>query len=226
MISFAAHRQRMVQIQLAARGVRSEAVLRAMGEVPRERFVPEQYQRAAYDDMPLPIEAGQTISQPFIVAAMIEAAEIKTTDRVLEIGAGSGYAAAVMSRIASSVIAIERHRELADTAAARLRELRYDNIEIRCADGTKGWPEAAPYDAIVASAGAPAIPQALKEQLDIGGRLVIPVGSPTEGQRLVKLTRESATALTEEDLGGVAFVPLIGVQGWREDDDGRFYRTH
>jgi protein-L-isoaspartate(D-aspartate) O-methyltransferase len=225
MTSFAADRQRMVQVQIAARGVRDEAVLRAMGEVPRERFVSEEYLRYAYDDCPLPIASGQTISQPFIVAAMIEAAEVKPTDRVLEIGAGSGYAAAVLSRIARNVIAIERHQGLADTGAQRMRELGYDNVQVICADGSQGWLESAPYDAIIASAGAPAIPQALKEQLDLGGRLVIPVGAAEEGQRLIKLRRESATTLIEEDLGGVAFVPMIGVQGWREED-GRLYRTH
>src|SRR5690606_24816348 len=150
----------------------------------------------------------QTISQPFIVAAMIEAAEVKPSDRVLEIGAGSGYAAAVLSRIARNVIAIERHQGLADTGAQRMRELGYDNVQVICADGSQGWLESAPYDAIIASAGAPAIPQALKEQLDLGGRLVIPVGAAEEGQRLIKLRRESATTLIEEDLGGVAFVPM------------------
>lgn len=224
MEDYAVARHMMVQNQLARRGVRSEAVLRAMGEVPRERFVPVEQARYAYQDCPLPIEAGQTISQPFIVAAMIEAGEIAPADRVLEVGAGSGYAAAVMSRIAKQVIAIERHRELADLAAARMRDLEYENVEVHFADGSKGWPGAAPYDVIIASAGAPAVPQALKEQLDIGGRLVIPVGSADGGQRLIKLKRENATTLVEEDLGGVAFVPLIGVQGWKEED-GRLYPT-
>lgn len=223
MASFAADRQRMVQVQIAARGVRDPGVLKAMGEVPRERFVPEEYLRYAYDDCPLPIGAGQTISQPFIVAVMIEAAEVKPGDRVLEIGAGSGYAAAVLSRIAASVVAIERRADLAEAAGRRMRELGYDNVEVICADGSAGYPGGAPYDAIIASAGAPAIPQALKEQLDLGGRLVIPVGSAEDGQRLVKLRRDSATTLIEEDLGAVAFVPMIGVQGWREDD---VYRTH
>jgi protein-L-isoaspartate(D-aspartate) O-methyltransferase len=210
-------RERMIERQLAGRGVASAEVLAAMREVPREAFVPREFADHAYEDRPLPIEAGQTISQPFMVAAMIEAAALTAEDRVLEIGAGSGYAAAVMSRIAARVYGIERHRELVNAAEARLRRLGYDNVEIHVGDGTHGWPDAAPFDAIVASAGGPFIPQGLKEQLDIGGRLVMPVGDAPNAQRLIKLTRESATLLLEEDLGGVAFVPLIGAHGWKED---------
>ena len=214
----------MVDEQLARRGVRDARVLVAMRETPREAFVPELLKSRAYDDGPLPIEAGQTISQPYVVALMIEAAELTADDRVLEIGAGSGYAAAVMSRIAAQVYAIERHGELAESAAARIQRLGYDNVELRAGDGTHGWPERAPFDAIVASAGAPAIPHALKEQLDIGGRLVMPVGDTPRLQTLLKVRRTSATTFVEEDLGAVAFVPMIGEHGWREEDDFRSRR--
>jgi protein-L-isoaspartate(D-aspartate) O-methyltransferase len=167
----------------------------------------------------LPIEAGQTISQPYVVALMLDAAELSSRDRVLEIGAGSGYAAAVMSRIAAQVFAIERHAELVELAGARFKRLGYANIELRAGDGTQGWPEAAPFDVIIASAGGPAIPQALKQQLAIGGRLVMPVGDSPRSQRLIKVRRAGADAFAEEDLGPVAFVPLIGAHGWREDQD-------
>src|SRR2546423_10838543 len=169
MLDWTRQRERMVQRQVARRGVRDVRVLEAMREVPREAFVAEGMREFAYEDSPLPIEAGQTISQPYIVAAMIEAAEIQPGDRVLEIGAGSGYAAAVMSRIAERVYTIERHATLSRTAAARLKRLGYDNVEIRTGDGTRGWPEAAPFDAILVAAGGPAIPQTLKDQLDLGG---------------------------------------------------------
>lgn len=217
MMSYAKARARMVERQLMARGIRAPGVLQAMREVPREAFVPEMFAERAYDDHPLPIEAGQTISQPFMVAVMVEAAGISNEDRVLEIGAGSGYAAAVMSRIAARVYAIERHPELARLAADRMTRLGYDNVEIRAGDGTHGWAEAAPFDVIIASAGAPHVPEPLKDQLDIGGRLVIPVGV-RGAQRLVRLVRESATLLHEHDLGDVVFVPLIGAHGWKDED--------
>jgi protein-L-isoaspartate(D-aspartate) O-methyltransferase len=221
MFDHAAARAQMVDRQIARRGLTDARVLAAMREVPREMFVPESLAAHAYDDGPLPIEAGQTISQPFVVAIMIEAAEIAPGDRVLEIGAGSGYAAAVMSRIAAQVYAIERHASLADSAAARLQQLGYANVEVRAGDGTHGWPEAAPFDAIIASAGGPAIPQALKEQLDLGGHLVMPVGDSPRVQRLIKVTRAGANLFVEEDLGAVAFVPLIGAHGWKEEDDSQ-----
>ena len=210
-------RDQMVRHQLERRGIASTAVLDAMREVPREAFVASHLAQHAYEDRPLRIEANQTISQPFMVAAMIEAAELKREDIVLEIGAGSGYAAAVMSRIAARVYGVERHAELVQSATARLNALGYDNIELHTGDGTEGWMDKAPFDAIIASAGAPYVPQALKEQLEIGGRLIIPVGDTRHDQRLIKITRESATLLSEEDLGGVAFVPLIGAHGWKED---------
>jgi len=209
-------RKSMVDSQIAARGVNDTAILAAMREVPRERFVPDPLGEFAYEDTPLPIEAGQTISQPYIVAHMIEAAGIKAGDRILEIGAGSGYAAAVMSRIARQVFAIERHSELAQLARARMDALGYGNVEIRTGDGTHGWPEQAPFDAILIAAGGPAVPQPLCHQLDIGGRLVMPVGDADQ-QRLVRITRRAETEFDEEDLGDVRFVPLIGAHGWAED---------
>ena len=210
-------RNRMVDIHIARRGVRDRNVLEAMREVPREKFVAPGFEEFAYEDGPLPIGAGQTISQPYIVALMIEAAEVKPGDRVLEVGAGSGYAAAVASRIAKRVHAIERHAELGEAARRRFDDLGYDNIELGIGDGTKGWPEAAPFDAILVAAGGPTAPQALKDQLDVGGRLVIPVGDEPRLQRLLKITRVSGTTFEEEDLGGVMFVPLVGEQGWAEN---------
>lgn len=200
----------MVENQIAARGVRDQRVLDAMGSVPREWFVDENLRDRAYDDAPLPIGEGQTISQPFIVAFMIEAARIGSGDRVLEIGAGCGYAAAIISRIAARVYAIERHASLGNAAAARLRSLGYDNVELRVGDGTKGWPEAAPFDAIVISAGGPSVPRALKDQLAPDGVLVMPVGRDGGSQRLLRLQRRADGGFGREDLGGVAFVPLVG----------------
>jgi protein-L-isoaspartate(D-aspartate) O-methyltransferase len=219
MLDLLRERRKMVDRQIARRGVSDKRVLDAMRQAPREAFVPEEYRDFAYDDTPLPIGAGQTISQPFIVAMMIEAAEVSPGERVLEIGAGSGYAAAVLSRIAANVYAIERHSDLAERAAERLARLGYDNVEVRAGDGTQGWPDAAPFDAILASAGGPAIPQTLKDQLGIGGHLVMPVGHTLREQRLMKVTRRSATSFEVEDLGGVVFVPLIGVHGWPQEDD-------
>lgn len=215
-----AARARMVERQLAARDVRAPEVLAAMGEVPREAFVSEAMAEFAYEDSPLPIEAGQTISQPYIVGLMVQAAELRPGDRVLEIGAGSGYAAAVMSRIAAHVYAIERHAELSDLARRRLDRLGYHNVEIRTGDGSRGWPDQAPFDAILAAAGGPEVPDVLRRQLAIGGRLVMPVGSTPRQQTLVKLTRLGEDEYREEDLGGVKFVPLIGEHGWAEDERG------
>lgn len=208
----------MVENQITRRGVRDENVLRAMRRVPRERFVPADLLAHAYEDSPLPIGEGQTISQPYIVAVMLEAAAIAPGDSVLEVGAGSGYAAAVISLMAATVRAIERHGGLARSAAQRLHVLGYRNIEVREGDGTRGWPEAAPFDAIVVAAGGPDVPPALKSQLAIGGRLIMPVGD-ADRQRLVKVTRRGEDAYDEVGLGTVSFVPLIGEQGW--DGDGR-----
>ncbi len=203
----------MVARHLGARGISDPQVLRAMGEVPREAFVSEPLAEFAYEDAPLPIEAGQTISQPYIVARMVELAELRPGDNVLEVGAGSGYAAAVMGRIADKVYAIERHEELARLAQAREAKLGYDNVEIICADGTKGWPEAAPFDAIMVSAGGPKIPETLKQQLAVGGRLVIPVGREIH-QTLMLVRRTGEDTFEQEDHGAVTFVPLIGEEGW------------
>jgi protein-L-isoaspartate(D-aspartate) O-methyltransferase len=207
----------MVELQIAGRGVRDTQVLNAMRAVPREAFVSAGLEEFAYEDGPLPIGEGQTISQPYMVALMIEAAEVSPGDRVLEVGAGSGYAAAVLSRIAARVHAIERHATLAQEAQERFQKLGYDNIELRVGDGTLGWPENAPFDAILVAASGPEIPESLKAQLAIGGRLVIPVGGQTWRQSLRKITRTGEQAYEEENLGGVAFVPLVGEQGWAED---------
>jgi protein-L-isoaspartate(D-aspartate) O-methyltransferase len=203
----------MVARQLEARGIADRSVVDAMGQVPREAFVSAPLTEFAYEDSALPIEAGQTISQPYIVARMVELAELKPGDKVLEVGAGSGYAAAVMSRIAGEVYAIERHEELATQARAREDRLGYHNVAIICADGTKGWPDAAPFDAIIVSAGGPKVPEALKRQLKIGGRLVIPVGRDLH-QKLMLVRRTGETTYEEEDHGFVTFVPLIGEEGW------------
>ncbi|HEX8375969.1 MAG TPA: protein-L-isoaspartate(D-aspartate) O-methyltransferase [Geminicoccaceae bacterium] len=217
MPDFSRERDRMVDVQIARRGVRDRHVLDAMRAVPREAFVEPGLAEFAYADGPLPIGEGQAIPRPYVVALMAEAAEAKPGERVLEVGAGSGYAAAVMSRIAARVHAVERHAALADDARRRLSGLGYDNIELRVGDGTLGWPEAAPFDAILVAAGGPEVPPALKEQLAIGGRLVVPVGGEDDGQTLLKITRTGAAAYEKENLGDLAFVPLIGEQGWAED---------
>ena len=206
----------MVEKQIAERGVKHQAVLAAMRAVPREMFVPEAAVEFAYEDGPLDIEAGQTISQPYVVALMAAALELSPRDRVLEIGAGSGYAAAVLSRVAAEVYAVERHAVLVDLARRRMKDLGYDNVHIFQGDGTLGCPEHAPYDAIVVSAGGPSVPDALRAQLVIGGRLVIPVGATPPEQELVCVTRTGEHEYGQEDLGGVRFVPLIGVQGWED----------
>ena len=216
MTDFAAQRERMVERQVAARGLSNLHLLRAMREVPREMFVSAALAGQAYDDMPLPIEAGQTISQPYIVAVMIEAAAIAPGGKVLEIGAGSGYAAAVIGRIADRVIAIERHAELAALAEARMRRLGYDNVRIVEGDGSAGLPDEAPFDAILAAASGSHVPESLKRQLAIGGTLVMPIGEPGAVQSLVAVTRTAEEAWQKQDLGAVRFVPLIGAQGWSE----------
>ena len=213
MADMKARRDAMVDYQVAARGVRDPRVLHAMREVPRERFVPEPLAEFAYEDTPLPIEAEQTISQPYIVALMLEAAGIHPDDRVLEIGVGSGYAAAVMSRIARRVHAIDRHEELTELARSRMTALGYDNVVIRSGDGTQGWPENAPFDVILVAAGGPAVPKPLREQLALDGRLVVPVGDAEE-QRLMRVTRIDEESYVEDDLGAVRFVPLVGAHGW------------
>ena len=217
MPDFAKLRERMVERQIEARGVTDPLILAAFREVPREAFVDKGQRQWAYDDHPLPIEAGQTISQPYIVALMIEAAEIAPGDIVLEVGAGSGYAAAVMSRIARSVVGIERQHDLVQSARERLHRLGYDNVSIVEGDGTRGWPDDAPFDAILAAATGSHVPRPLVDQLAPGGRLVMPIGEPGEVQDLIKVVKRPDGSLVEENLGGVRFVPLIGEEGWRED---------
>lgn len=204
----------MVEQQIRRRGIHNPALLSAMLEVPRERFVSDEYIASAYDDTALPIPAGQTISQPYVVALMIQALQLSSDDRILEVGSGSGYAAAVLSHIAAEVYAVERHKELVAYAQKRLSALEYDNVHVRHADGTMGWPEHAPYDGILVSASGPRVPQPLREQLAVGGRLVMPIGQARGMQTLVRLTRTGEEQFEEKDLGGVRFVPLIGEQGW------------
>ena len=211
--SCAARRAQMVERNIAGRGVRDELVLDAMRGVPRELFLPNSLREFAYEDSPLPIAGEQTISQPYIVAFMVEALMLKGGEKVLEIGAGSGYAAAVLSKIAAHVYTVERLGQLAETAAATLAELGYDNVHVLHGDGTRGWPEHAPYDAIVV-AGGPQVPESLKEQLKIGGRLVIPVGADQRAQELVRVVRISKDEYRSEDIADVRFVPLIGEEGW------------
>ena len=210
-------RKQMIDYQLAARGLHDKAVLDAVNAVPREEFVPTDLVEFAYSDSPLPIEASQTISQPYIVALMTAALELKPGERVLEVGTGSGYAAAVLAEIANEVYTIERHKILADTARARLEDLGYKNIKVLYGDGTLGWPEYAPFDAIIVAAGGPEVPETLKQQLAIGGRLVIPVGSSLRTQKLLRVRRISEDEYQEEDLGSVRFVPLIGAAGWEDE---------
>ncbi len=212
-------RRRMVRRQIAGRGIADRRVLAAMEKVPREAFLPEAMQEFAYEDTPLPIEEGQTMSQPYIVARMAEAADVSPVDRVLEIGAGSGYAAAVLGELAGRVFTIERHPALADLARARLRQLGYDNVEVRTGDGTLGWPEQAPFDAIIATAGGPRVPDTWRAQLAVDGRLVMPVGATPTHQRLIRLTRTGPETWHEEEIEEVRFVPLIGEQGWSEEHE-------
>jgi protein-L-isoaspartate(D-aspartate) O-methyltransferase len=182
--------------------------------VPREQFVSADYAGYAYQDSPLPIESGQTISQPYIVALTIYAAGIGPGDKVLEVGAGSGYAAAVIGQIAGEIVAIERHHELVELARQRMKRLGYGNVQIFEGDGTLGWPLEAPFDAIVAAASGSHVPQSWIAQLKLGGRIVMPLGSPHGVQSLVKVTKQGDGTLIQEDLGGVRFVPLIGAEGF------------
>ncbi|MEA3042048.1 MAG: hypothetical protein QOC65_1537 [Sphingomonadales bacterium] len=222
MPGFAEQRERMIERQIAGRGIRDERILSAFRAVPREAFVGEDARASAYEDSPLPIEADQTISQPYIVAVMIEAAEIGPDDRVLEVGAGSGYAAALIAQLADRVFAIERHEELAKLAGDRMERLGYENVSVYQGDGTGGLPGEAPFDAIVVSASGSHVPDILLQQLEIGGQLVMPVGEPQEVQKLVKVTRTREDTFEEEDLGAVRFVPLIGAHAW--DATGRRVR--
>lgn len=211
---FAARRDRMVAEQVAGRGIEDERVLAAFRRVPREAFVPEEFADEAYEDNPLPIGEGQTISQPYVVALMTEVAKVAADARVLEVGTGSGYAAAILAELAKEVVTIERHSALATSAREALVRLGYSNVTVLHGDGSRGVPERAPYDAILVAAGAPAPPGSLKAQLAEGGRLVIPVSVDTY-QDLKVITRRG-DGFEEENLGAVRFVPLLGDEGWVE----------
>ena len=213
-IDFAHLRDEMVEHHIAARGVRSTRVLQAMRKVAREAFLPENLREFAYEDSPLPIAEGQTISQPYIVALMAEALLLEGGEKVLEIGTGSGYAAAVLAEIAAEVYTVERIGQLAEKAATALAGQGYDNVHVLHGDGTRGWADHAPYDAIVVAAGGPKIPESLRTQLKIGGRLVIPIGSNARAQELVRVTRVTKDEYRREDLADVRFVPLLGQEGW------------
>jgi protein-L-isoaspartate(D-aspartate) O-methyltransferase len=214
--AYRALREQMVARQIERRGIHDQAILEAMRTVPREAFVMENYRKFAYDDTPLPIPGQQTISQPYVVALMIRALRLEADNRVLEIGTGSGYAAALLGQIVAEVHTVERLRQLVNFARENLRRLDYNNVFVHHGDGTMGWPDAAPYDAIVVAAGGPDVPLTLKSQLVIGGRLVMPVGSDERRQHLVCLTREDEIDYRRTDLGAVAFVPLIGEEGWKD----------
>ena len=201
----------MVRRHIAARGISDARVLDAMAGVPRERFIAATLSNRAYADGPLPIGHGQTISQPYVVAWMAEAAQLDADDRILEVGTGSGYAAAVLSRIAGTVYTVERHEVLAEEALERLRVLGYGNVRVRHGDGSLGWEEHAPYDAILVAAAGPRVPGALRDQLRPGGRLVMPVGSHWGGQRLTLERRGRSGNFKRKELGAVRFVPLVGV---------------
>ncbi len=213
-----AERLQMIRKQLKRRSIRNERVLQAMAAVPRHRFVPPNLEQRAYADSSLPIAEGQVISQPYIVALMAGALQLSGSERVLEVGTGSGYAAAVLAQLAAEVWSVERFRELAEAAAQRLHELGYRNAHIGIGDGTRGWPEHAPFDAIAVAAAAPHVPQPLLDQLAPGGRLVIPLGSYDE-QDLIRVVR-TPTGWQEESLGPVRFVPLVGAYGWGKGDPG------
>ena len=209
-------RKRMVETQLRSRGIRDERVLKALEAIPRHLFVDEALRDQAYFDHPLPIDAGQTISQPYIVALMTAALELRGSERVLEIGTGSGYQTAVLAALADQVFSIERVAPLASRARKILDALDDYNVAIRIGDGTYGWREESPFDAIIVTAGAPRVPRILVEQLAVGGRLVIPVGD-RHTQDLVRVIRQSEDAgdIKQEDLGGCRFVSLIGEHGWQ-----------
>jgi len=211
----AAARARMVQ-QLAARGIDSPAVLAAMGKVPRERFVPGEQRQRAYDDSPLPIGCGQTISQPWMVARMVQELELTGRERVLEVGAGSGYGAAMLAELAAEVHTVERHPELARRATTLLAELGCERVTVVVGDGSQGWPDGAPYDAMVVTAAGPRIPPALLEQLKVGGRLVLPVGEDLDHQQLLRVERLGPEEYRQQVLAQVRFVPLVGEQGWTD----------
>ena len=206
-------RERMIEDQLRRRGIADPRVLAAFDRLPREAFVDAAQREAAYDDAPLPIGYGQTISQPYVVALTAEALRLLGHERVLEIGTGSGYAAAVLGALAREVHTVERIAALATAAAVRLRELGCTNVHVHCGDGSLGWPAAAPYDAIAVAASAPQPPPSLLHQLVIGGQIIIPIGNDGD-QQLVRITRRAAETFDEDNLGDVRFVRLVGAEGW------------
>lgn len=210
---FEQQRQQMVHEQIEGRGIRDTAVLQAMATIPREQFVLSDFKEHAYKDSPLPIYADQTISQPYVVGFMLAALDLKPTDKILEIGTGSGYAAALLGHIVATVHTVERHEKLVAYARERLQALNITNVHVHHADGTMGWPPAAPYDGIVVAAGSPHIPPTLKKQLKMNGRLVIPIGK-RRNQRLIFLVRTGENQYRQTNLGGVKFVPLIGAEAW------------
>lgn len=213
--TYAADRFQMVQYQLVNRGIQDERVLKAMLEVPRHLFVPESYRHAAYDDCPLPIGEGQTISQPYMVAIMTQCLELKGKEKVLEIGTGSGYQAAILSRLASHVYTIERHEALASRAKTILKQAGYDNIDVIVGDGSLGLPGKAPFHGIMVTACAPHAPKSLLDQLEMGGRLIIPMGNPYNQVLHQMVKREKG--VEDRNILECAFVPLIGEEGWNEE---------
>jgi protein-L-isoaspartate(D-aspartate) O-methyltransferase len=208
-------RHKMVEEQIRGKGIKDELVLAAMRKVPRHRFVEESLQEQAYNDYPLPIFGGQTISQPYMVALMTECLQLKGDQRILEVGTGSGYQAAILAEIADKVYSIERDPHLARTARELLSELNYTNVVIKVGDGTSGWREFAPFDGIIVTAGSPVIPQPLQDQLRDGGRLVVPVGS-SSFQNLMCIERKGSK-LKSQEVCGCTFVPLIGNHGWKQE---------
>lgn len=215
MRDFDKERQAMVEEQILRRGIRDPRVIDAMGRIHRHLFVIPEHQAEAYEDRPLPIGEGQTISQPYMVAIMTQSLELTGRERVLEVGTGSGYQTAILAELALKVYTIERIPPLMDRAKKILADLGYANIQFRTGDGTRGWPEEAPFEGIIVTAGAPEIPRTLTAQLANGGRLVIPVG-PRYSQTLYKVTREG-NRFHEEDVTGCVFVPLLGAFGWKEE---------
>jgi len=213
-MKFTRIREKMVSTQIEARGIHDQRLLAAMRKVPRHLFVSEALQDQAYGDFPLPIGEGQTISQPYIVAEMTQALELAEDDRVLEIGTGSGYQTAILAELAYRVYTIERVRELFIKVRQMLDQLNYHNVVAKCFDGTLGWPEEGPFEAIIVTAGAPKVPEPLVEQLELGGRLVIPVGNRFS-QTLLKIVKHE-DGTHQGDLGGCRFVKLVGNHGWRE----------
>ena len=214
-ISRLGERHVMVRDQLEKRGIHNPWVLQAMLDVPRHFFLPESQQGKAYDDGPLPIGGGQTISQPYIVASMIELIEPDPSHRVLEVGVGSGYSIAVLRRIVKEVYGIEKDPALLEQARTRLKQLNLGEVQLKVGDGTRGWPEAAPFDSILVAAGAPQVPASLVDQLKPGGNLIIPIGSRDE-QELLRVHKTPSGHIQEKSLYAVRFVPLIGAEGWSE----------